>query len=449
MKNTNAWRRLGLGIALLFIAATAPAAPTLIGRDLPPGQQIPAAAQPGPGFDVERATQAYLDLLSPQQRQLSDAYFEGGYWLQLWEALYGIGVSALLLWGFSQRLRDFAERRSHRPWLQSALYALLFIVTSFVLTLPLSIYTDWIRERQYGLSQQAFGGWFGDQLKGLMVSAILGSVALVALYAALRRTGRRWWLWASGLTGVFMLFVMLIQPVFVAPLFNDYRPLPPGPVRDAVLSLARANGIPTDHLEWFDASKQTTRISANVSGLWGTTRVNLNDNLLTRTSLPEIRAVLGHEMGHYVLNHALRLSVYFALEYTLMFAALHWLFDRALARWGPRLGLRDRDDPAALPLATALMSVLMLLLTPVSNSITRQAEAEADAFGLNAAREPQAFALVAMRLSTYRKIHPGTLEEIVFYDHPSGYQRVHRSMIWQQENLPGVTAGATGTAATR
>ncbi|MDR3390024.1 MAG: M48 family metallopeptidase [Rudaea sp.] len=431
-----------LGMFLLLGAFSAHA-DSPIARDLPPGLQIPEAARPGPHFDVDRATEAYLDLLSPDQRKLSDAYFEGGYWLQLWGFAYGLGVAALLLWGgISRRLRDLARRLSPRPWLYTWAYAVLFVLVFFVLNLPWSIYADFVREHQYGLATQDFGGWFGDAAKGLMVSAIVLPLVLVAIYAAVRRAGARWWIWASGIAFVFVLFAMMLAPVFVEPLFNDYKPLREGAVREAVLSMARANQIPTDHVVEFDASRQTTRISANVAGFAGTTRVALNDNLLNKTSLPEIKAVLGHEMGHYVLNHGLRGTIYLSLVIAFGFWFTYRLSDWALARWGQRLGLEGRGDPAALPLAVAIISIFFFLATPLVNSIVRQMEAEADAFGLNAAGEPNGFAMAAMRLSTYRKIHPSALEEIVFYDHPSGYDRVHGSMLWLKENQNNPTANA-------
>jgi STE24 endopeptidase len=154
-------------------------------------------------------------------------------------------------------------------------------------------------------------------------------------------------------------------------------------------------------------------------------------------------------MGHYVLNHVWKGIIYFTIVFGFAFAVLHWLFDRALARWGGRLKLVDRADPAALPLIIALVSLIFFVLTPVTNSITRTMEIEADSFGYNAAREPQAFALSAMRLSTYRKIRPGPLEEVIFYDHPSGYARVHAAMVWLKENqsaVPSAAEVATPTA---
>jgi STE24 endopeptidase len=430
-------------LLLLGLYTLAYGADTTHTRDLPPGLQIPDAARPGPNFNVDSATDAYLNLLSPEQRAQSDAYFEGGYWLQLWGLIYGLVVAGILLWGgISRRLRNIARKLSPRPWLYTWIFVLLFVVVSFALNLPLSIYADFVREHQYGLATQDFGGWFGDALKELMVSAIVLPLVLVVVYAAVRRTGERWWIWASGIGFVFALFAMMLAPVYVAPLFNDYKPLREGNVREAVLSLARANQIPTDHVVEFDASRQTTRISANVSGFLGTTRVSLNDNLLNKTSEPEIKAVLGHEMGHYVLSHGLRGTIYVTLVLVFGFWFTHRLLDLALLRWGYELGLEGRDDPAALPLAAAILSLFFFLATPLTNSIVRQMEAEADAYGLNAAREPNGFAMAAMRLSTYRKIHPGALEETVFYDHPSGYARVHGSMIWLKENQDNPTANA-------
>ncbi len=231
-------------------------------------------------------------------------------------------------------MRDIGRRVSRRPWIQTLIYGLLWVLATFVISLPFDIYAGFVREHQYGLATQTFAGWFGDALKSLMVSAILVPVVIALIYGAVRRAGDRWWVWASGGAFVLILFVLMLAPVFVDPLFNDYKPLREGAVREAVLSLARANQIPTDNVVEFDASRQTTRISANVSGFLGTTRVALNDNLLNKSSLPEIKAVMGHEMGHYVLNHGLRLTVYLTLVIAFALWVVHRTMDWALARWG-------------------------------------------------------------------------------------------------------------------
>ena len=435
-------------LALLLIStyagaqenASASAAASL-NRDLPPGLQIPDAAKAGPNFDVDAATEAYLNLLSPEQRAKSDAYFEGGYWLGFFGGLYGLAVAAiLLLSGLSRRMRDIGRKFFKKPFLVSMVYVALWVLVGFLLNLPWASYAEFAREHSYGLATQSYGEWFGDQLKGLVVVLIILPLVISLIYKLVRSGGEFWWVRAAGFTFVLTLFFGMIAPVFIAPLFNTYTPLPPGATKDAIFSLARANQIPTTKVVYFDASKQTTRISANVSGFLNTTQVSLNDNLLNKTSLPEIKAVMGHEMGHYVLNHSLRLTIYLTLIFGLGFYVVHRSSNMILRRFGARLSIEDRSDPAGLPLAVAIFSMFSAFASPVLNSVIRQAEAEADNYGLNSAREPHGFAMAAMRLSTYRKIKPGYWEEVFFYDHPSGYTRVHSSMLWLKENQDNVTA---------
>lgn len=417
-----------LAAALLLFAIAQP-------PQLPPGLIVPEAARPAQHLDVEKATQAYIDVLSAEQRARSDAYFEGGYWLQLGDFVNYLIIAAILLFtGLSRRMRDLAQRLLSKKFLSTWLYVVMWVVATFLLGLPMSIYGGYIREHQYGLSNLTFGGWMQETLIEFGLELLLMPLVIALIYAAVRRAGARWWMWASAITLVVAIFLGIIAPVVISPLFNKYTPLGPGRVRDEVLSLARANRIPATDVYVADESKQSNRVSANVQGLFGTTRISLNDNLLKNTSVAEIRAVLGHEMGHYVLHHGTRLLLYLILVLTVAFILLHSLFDRAIARWGTRFGIADRADPAGLPLATAILALLLTLMTPVLSTISRQAEAEADAFGINASREPHGFATAALRLSTYRKMKPGPLEEILFYDHPSGYDRIQRAMAWLAEN---------------
>ena len=404
-------------------------------RELPPGLIVPEASQPGPSFDVDKATASYIALLSPEKRAQSDAYFEGGYWLQLWGFLYGLLVCVIFITtGLSVKMRDIAKRISHRPWLYTAIYAFFWLIAAELLSLPWALYTGYFREHAYGLSNLSLGAWFGEAGKDLLVSIVIVPWIITGIFIAVRKAGETWWLKAGIASFVLLILLMMVSPVFISPLFNDYKPLAEGPVKSAIFSLARANQIPTDNVVYFDASKQTTRVSANVSGFAGTTQVSLNDNLLNKTSLPEIKAVMGHEMGHYVLNHGVRNLAYISLVLLVGFWFVHKMIDRAIAWFGVRYGITNRTDPAVLPIAVAVFSLFMLLATPITNSITRTAEKEADLYGLNSAREPHGFATAAMRLSTYRKIQPGYWEEVIFFTHPSGYNRVRSSMLWLQEN---------------
>lgn len=409
------------------------------------GLAVMALAMPGaafaatnPHFDVETATRAYLDLLQGPARAKSDAYFEGGYWLTLWNALISVALYLVLLrTGLSVRFRDWAERVVRWRWLVPAVYAVPFVLASALILLPWTIYTDFLREQQYGLMSQSFGAWLIDQAKSLGIGIVVDAVLLTALFAVIRGFPRSWWLWGAGVMTALIAFGFLLSPL-LAPLFNSYTELPAGPVRDRIVAMAQANHIPAQHIYLFDASKQSKRISANVSGLGPTIRISLNDNLLNRTGPDEVAAVMGHEMGHYVLGHVFRMIALFALVFVLVFAAIYRAAPALIAR-NPRWGVRDIADPAATPVLALLGAIASLVLTPVQNTIVRTAESQADAFGLNAAHEPDGFAKVAMRLSEYRKIEPGPIEEFLFFDHPSGATRVRMAMQWKKDHVPGAT----------
>ena len=423
--------KLLLVLLLLISGAPGPAAAQRVPATMP------AVAAAGTPFNIEVATQVYLNTLTPAQKAKSDAYFEGGYWLTLWDALYAVGVAAVFLsLGLSRRLKVLVDRLP-RLALRTLAYAALYLLLAWVLSFPLSVYEGYFREHQYGLSNQSFGEWLGDGLKSLALSVVFGSLVILALYAAVRRTGRNWWVWGTGIAAVAVVVSVFVGPVFISPLFNKYTPLPASPVREAILSMARANAVPADNVYLVDASKQSKRISANVSGIGSTIRVSLNDNLLRRCTPAEVQAVMGHELGHYVLNHIPKMLIYFVLLFAVGFKLVDWAFRALVARYGPGWGVADLADVGGLPLAVALFAVFGLLATPVFNTIIRTSEQEADMFGLNAARQPDGFAAIAMKLSEYRKIDPTPLEEILFFDHPSGHTRVRSAMRWKAEHLDG------------
>lgn len=401
----------------------------------------PALAQSAPAFDPEAATQAYLATLSGAARARSDAYFEGGYWLLLWSTLVAVAVNLLFLaTGWSRRLSDWAGRRTKRPFLHSLLWAAPYVVVTSALTFPWVIYTGFVREHQYDLATQDFGAWFGEQAIGLVIGTIMLSLLIAGLLALVRRFGERWWGIGAAATVGFFAFVLVLAPVLVQPLFNDYSPMPAGPLREQILSMARANGVPADNVYVVDQSRQTTRISANVSGLGPTIRISLNDNLLEQGTPAEVRAVMGHELGHYVLNQVFSLLLGFGLIILGAYFAVAKLVPAMLRRWGGRWGVERIEDPAAVPAAFIVISLYFLLATPFTNSLTRIYEQEADIFGLNVARAPDGFAKVAMKLSTYRKIEPSYWEEVIFFDHPSGRTRVETAMRWKAEHIgePGI-----------
>ena len=264
-------------------------------------------------FDPAAATRAWLETVPAEKRVRSDAYFEGRYWFTLWNFLLASAISIFLLAsGLSARLRDFAERITRSKILQPALYAVPYVLIVYLLSFPLVVYSDFFREHAYGLANQHFGPWFGEQLIELALDLVVSGLLMMALYAVFRRAPRTWWLWGSGLGFLFLALQMLIAPVFIAPLFNTYKPIADRKISQPILAMASANQIPVRQVFEVDASRQSKRVSANVSGLFGTSRISLNDNLLKQCTLAEVRAVMAHEMGHYVLNHSFKLILYFS-----------------------------------------------------------------------------------------------------------------------------------------
>ena len=382
--------------------------------------------------NADAATQAYLDRLPADVVARSNAYFEGGYWLQLWNFVLGLAISWLLLRRrISAAVRDVCQRIGRVGVARDALYGAFFSIASWVVSLPLDIYQNYTREHQYEMATQTFGPWFVDQLIGLGVQTVVFALALAVLYAVIRRTGERWWIWGSVATMALLVFGVLVGPVWIDPLTNTYKPVSDPVVKAAVLQMAHADEVPVDNVYEFDASRQTTRVSANVSGIFGTASVRLNDNLL-RTSLPEIRAVMGHELGHFVMNHVYKGLCEFTLLILAGFLFAKWAMDALLRRFGAAWGLQGVGDVAGFPLFIAVFSAFLFVATPINNTLVRTQEIEADRFGLNLSREPHGEAEADLKLTEYRKPDPGPIEEFVFFDHPSTRHRVHDAMQWRE-----------------
>ncbi|MFL6539166.1 MAG: M48 family metallopeptidase [Chthoniobacterales bacterium] len=423
-------------IVLFLCCLTATLAP-LHAQENSPALPTPIVIPYAPDADPATATRAWLNTVPADKKTRSDSYFEGGYWLILWNSLLGIAIGILLLnTRISARLRDFAERTTRMRWLQVALFAIPYILIIQLLSFPLNLYEHYFREHAYGLATQGFGAWFREQLIALVVGLFATTVLLIALYAVFRRAPRTWWIWGTGVVVLFFMVSAFLAPIYVEPLFNKYKPLDNPVISEPILAMARANQIPVKQVFEVDASRQSNRVSANVAGFGNTMRVALNDNLLKQCTLPEIRYVMSHEMGHYVLNHIYKTVISLSLLAFIFFAVTRFTFDAMVRRWGDRWQVHGIADPAGLPLFAIILTMLAFLATPVTNTLTRVAEVEADAFGINTSREPDGMAAVALKLGTYRKLDPTQLEEFIFFDHPSGRARIRMAMDWKAAHLP-------------
>jgi STE24 endopeptidase len=368
-----------------------------------------------------------VDSLGQEALAKAQAYTTGNHWV----LFASVGVSLLVAFIMVRlRLLDRIAARFGKPqgFLATVTVSAAFLLISTLIALPWTIYTDWHRERTYDLSSQPLGDFLGQMAISEAIGMVLGGLFLAGVYALIRRTGNRWWLWSGGLAGVVTLLSLLAGPALIEPLFNEYKPVPPGEVRTALEEIADDVGIPHDRIFMYDGSRQSDRFTANVSGIGPAARIAISDVALKEASLDEVRAVTGHEAGHYKLGHIWRYVVILPLLAMLFFFLLNRLFAPTARLLGSDARL---DEARGLPVFAVVGSLLGLLATPITNSITRIGETEADLYSLQTVNEPDALATALVKTAEYRYPRPSALEEALFYTHPSVEKRVLMGMEWK------------------
>lgn len=381
-------------------------------------------------MDPQAATRAWIDMLSAEELALARDYTTGNHRL----ILVGLVVSALVTWiivrsGVLDRLHARLERRGWalRTWLVAALY----LAVSTLLTLPLTLYQDWWRETQYGLTSQPLGDFLGQLALSIGLTVLLFSLFLLGVYGLLRRAGRAWWLWGGGLVAGFFAVVLLIAPPLIEPLFNEFEPIPAGEVREAVLELATEAGVPADRVFMYDGSRQSNNFTANVSGVGGSARIAISDVAMGKASLDEVRAVTSHEIGHYVLGHVWRMVFALSVLAVLTF----WLTEKLYPWFARRFGTdAPLSDARGLPVFAFVLGLLIVLAQPVVNTISRMGEREADRYSLEQVGLPDALSGALIKTAEYRYPLAGPVEEALFYTHPTVANRVRSAMAWKAEH---------------
>ena len=415
----------------------APTVPVAVSTLAPPANSV---------FNAQQATNAYLAEVSPKERAKAAAFATGNHWLMLVDALAGLAIAALLLFTrLSARMRNLAILLTRVPLLQAAIYALQFLVIVTIFTFPLSFYEDFLRRHAYGISNLSFAQWLGEFALSSGLGLAGGVIFITVVYGLIRATPRLWWAWSTVIAVCFLGFVTLIGPVYILPLFNTSTPLKPGHLRSAIAQLADANGVPSSKIFVVNTSKQSNLLNANVSGLFGTTRISLDDTLLKRCTTREILAVVAHEMGHYVLDHNLMVLPWLGLILLIGFGFVAASYRGLVRLLGRFWDLSEIFDPAGLPLLYALFIIYMLVSTPAINTLSRTIEAQADIFGLNAARQPDAFAKFFLLDAGIDDLTPSPLEEFIFWSHPSAAQRIAVAMRWKAAHIhdPDIANGPT------
>lgn len=387
-------------------------------------------------FDPQAATKAHLSALSEADLELARAYTTGNHWL----ILTGLIVSALVTWLIVRSgALDWAFRKVSERWqnLRVFVVAVVYSLVSALLTLPYSLYTDWWRETQYDRTSQPLSDYLSQSLIGNALSTILGGLFFIALYFLLRRAGKLWWAWAGGLVATAITVMLLLSPVLIEPLFNDFEPVPEGEVRDAILVMAAEADIPEDRIFVFDGSRQSNNFTANVSGIGGSARIAISDVALGEASLDEVKAVTGHEIGHYVLGHVFRQIIVFSVLAVLVFFLTARTYPFFARTFGSQASI---EDARGLPVFLFVVGLYFTLAQPVINTLIRVGEREADAYSLATVGLPDALSEALVKTAEYRYPLAGPVEETIFYTHPTVRNRVLSAMEWKAANIEEASA---------
>jgi STE24 endopeptidase len=428
-------RRTG---ALVFVLLLVPAPARLTAQEshAPAGARVEEA---GPPALVDNP----LGEIPPDDPKM-ESYSHGNYVLYLVDSLWNAGLLAIIVFsGFGGTLLEWAGKWTRSPNLKVAAYAVLFGLVTFVGGFPLTAYASYVREKTYGFANQTFAAWLGDRGKGLLVALVLQAIFLVILYAAIRRLGRRWWVAGSILAVLFAILVVAIAPVFIAPLFNRFEPLKDASLRADILEMARREGIPAREVYQVDASRQSGHNNAYVAGILGTQRIVLYDTLLKQFTPREIKAVMGHEMGHYVLNHVWKTVAFLALVIVAGFFLVDRVSRRVIER-RPELGIAALSEPSSLPLISLVLSVFLFIAGPAIATFSRAQEHQADLFGLAVTRDPVAAASAFLKFGRLDldEYHVDPFIETLLYSHPSLANRVRTAQDYaRRHGVVGRTSG--------
>jgi STE24 endopeptidase len=351
----------------------------------------PLAAQPtpSPAPGSSAAADAITEYrLPPDTLARSEALYRTGIIMLVVGTVYGFGLLAALIGlRVAPRYRDLAERVSRRRVVQALVFVPLIVLTLDLLSLPLTMYGHHLQV-QYGLSVQSWASWFWDWTKGELIGLVFATLLVWGLYAFLRKSPTRWWLYGWLASIPVVLLLLLIGPILIAPLFNTFSPLEakqPALVPELEKVIARG-GLSVERSRMFEmqASEKVTTYNAYVTGIGASKRVVVWDNTSRDLTVPETLFVFGHEMGHYVLHHVW-LSVGLAIVALLLQLYLAYrLIGGVLARYGARWGIRDLGDWASFPVLLVLLSLFSLVGQPLAAAFSRYLEHQADIYGLEA-----------------------------------------------------------------
>jgi STE24 endopeptidase len=413
-----------LACLALFIALLALLATPNLAVAAPPDDPNTLATSPEPGDD-DLDDRGYVRV--PELSERAKAWYRIGNLRWGLGVLFGLLVpGVILMTGFSAKLRDWTIGWGRRPWVALLSFLAVYSLIVFLAELPLAYWGSYVQPHEFGLSDQRFGKWFGDELKGLMLGVLALWLFVPGTLAFVRKSPERWWLWTSMVAIPIAFLLLMLTPVFIAPLFNDFGPMKDASLEAEILALAERAGIEGSRVFEVEKSLDTNTVNAYVTGLGSTKRIVLWDTIIARLERDELLVVMGHEMGHYVLGHVISSMLLLALAIPLTLYLFHTIARRLIVRYRARFGFDTIGDVAALPLFAVLITVFSLVGAPLSNLWSRHQEHESDRFALEITHDNQACARAFAELarSNLGNPRPGPLYVLWRASHPTLGDRI-------------------------
>lgn len=439
---------------LLLLSGSFLATPANYGQAVRSTQPPPSSASPPANFYPPPQVQGYT--LTPAQEAQAIAYARARHELYFLDVAYGL----LLLVFFLQlriapAFRNWASQWADSRFGQIFIFTPLLLLTIDCLSLPTAIWGHRLA-LQYRESIQGWGSWLADWAKGEGVEAAVGILVVWILFAVIRKSPRRWWLWFWVAAVPLIILGAVVEPLVVEPLFFKFTPLASSEPRLAVrieqMTIRAGAPIPQSRIFEMYASAKLRELNAYVTGLGASKRVVVWDTTIRQMSEDEVLFTTGHEMGHYVLNHV-RDGILFSCAVLVFFLylayrLLHWM----LARWGETWAIRGQDDLAVLPALILLAVIFGFLFTPVSNAYSRYLEHQADQYGLEVIHGliPDAPIVAAHAFQVLGEVDleepkPSTAVKLWFYNHPPLDERMRLAQTydpWSQGRAPEFVKGA-------
>ncbi|HEY6267902.1 MAG TPA: M48 family metallopeptidase [Candidatus Acidoferrum sp.] len=349
---------------------------------------------------------------------------------------YGLFVLCFILRRrLSAKYRDLAENLARYRLLQALAFTALIVLTIGVLQLPIDIFQESI-SKLYKISVQSWPSWAADWAKAQLLTIIIGSLLVWILYAVIRKSPPRWWLYFWIISLPLSLFGIFISPYLIDPLFNKYEPLAahaPQLVPELQRITRRAGQeVSPQRMFWMKASDKTIATNASVNGFGASKRIIIWDTTIAQETTDEVLTDFGHEMGHYVLGHIWKGFLFFsAMLFVLFYLGyrfIGWLLARSSSSWG----IRSLDDWASLPALLLLITLFGFASEAIGNTFSRYQEHQADVYSLEVTHGlvPDAGQAFARSFQIYGETvlvdpDPNPVNVFLFFDHPPVADRIH------------------------